>query len=193
MKCAAVSLAFVVFTTNAWCIGSNSKPADITGVADAGAISKDQYRNGFFNLVVDAPDATLQLNPVVDKPGQRARLLQVLAKPAKWDDTYTFAVLADALGNYPQLQSAAHYVRSVRHQLEKEGMPTVRDEFAIVISGIQFSGTILQEHIESGRKYYRGLFATFRNGYILSFDVEAASPDKVKEMVTRLVRFETVK
>lgn len=166
---------------------------DILIVVASSSIAKDQYRNGFFKLVVDAPNATLHLNPVLNNQAQRARLLQVLSNPTTWDETYTFAVLADAISNYPTLESAEHYVRSVRHQLENEGLSTVQDEFSMPIGGVPFSGAILQEHNESGRKYYRGLFATFREGYILSFDVEAASPDKVKNLVTRLVRFGATK
>lgn len=63
--------------------------------------------------------------------------------------------------------------RSVRHQLEKEGLPTVHEEFPISIGGVQFTGAILQEHLPSGQTYYRGMFSIFRNGYILSFDAEA--------------------
>jgi len=135
------------------------------------------------------PNATFQLNPLVNAAGERARLLQVLAKPVKWEDTYTFAVLADSLNKYPQLQSPAQYVRSVRHQLEKGGLLTVREEFPISIGAIQFTGTILQESVPAGRKYYRGMYSTFCNGYILSFDAEAASEDKLNELVARIVTF----
>ena len=80
-------------------------------------------------------------------------------------------------------------MRSVRHQLEKEGPPTVREEFPITIDGVEFTGAILEEHVPAGRKYYRGLYSTLRNGYILTFDAEASSEVKLNELVTRVVRF----
>ena len=167
----------------------SNKPADISFVAAAGAVSGSRYTNSFFKLSVETSNATLQLNPLVNTSGQRARLVQVLAKPTNWEDTYTFAVLADRLTEYPQLESLTQYVRSVRHQLEKEGLSTVREEFPISIGGTQFAGAILEEHVPAGRKYYRGMYSTFRNGYILSFDVEAPSEAKLNELVVTAVKF----
>jgi hypothetical protein len=137
-------------------------------------------------LTVDAPNATLELNPSVNATFDRARLLQVLAKPTTFEDTYTFGVLADSLARNENLESPAQCVRSVRHQL---GLPTVREEFPIVIAGVQFTGAIVQEQVPNGRKYYRGFYATFRNGYILSFDAEASSEAKLSELVARIVKF----
>jgi hypothetical protein len=165
----------------------NKKTPDISMVASAGAVTGGKYTNSFFRLTVAAPNATLEMNPLVNKEGGRARLVQVLAKQMPFDHTYAFAVLADTLAKYPQLQSPAHYVRSVRHQLEREGLATVREEFPITISGVGFTGAILEEHVPEGRKYYRGMYSAFRDGFILSFDAEAASPEKLNELVTRVV------
>ncbi len=165
----------------------SKKVPDILTVASAGAVADGKYTNSFFRLTLAAPNATIELNPLVNKEGGRARLVQVLVKQTTFDNTYTFAVLADTLAKYPQLQSPAHYVRSVRHQLEREGLPTVREEFPITISGVEFTGAILEERVPEGRKYYRGMYAAFRDGFILSFDVEAASPEKVNELVVRFV------
>jgi hypothetical protein len=167
----------------------STKPVDISVVAASGAVSGNRYTNSFFKLSVSSSNATFQLNPLVNTADHRARLVQLLAKPTNWEDTYTFAVLADCLTEYPQLESLTQYVRSVRHQLEKEGLSTVREEFPISIGGTQFAGAILEEHVPAGRKYYRGMYSTFRNGYILSFDVEAASEDKLNELVARAVKF----
>ena len=138
---------------------------------------------------MNAPDGVLRSNPLVDKENGRARLVQVVSKSSTWDETYTFAVLIDTLARYPQLQSPAHYVRSVRHQLEKEGRVTVREEFPVKIDGVQFTGAILEQQLPKGRKYYRGLYTAFRDGLILSFDAEAASEQKLNELVTRVVKF----
>jgi hypothetical protein len=165
------------------------KPADISTVIAAGTVDGSRYTNSYLKLTIDAPNATLALNTVVSPAGVRARLLQVQSKQAEWNDRYTFAVLTDTLTKYPQLLSPAQYVRSVRHQLEKEGLPTVREEFQVTIAGVGFTGAVLQEQVPSGQKYYRGIYTTFRRGYILSFDVEASSEDKLHEVVSRAVRF----
>ena len=189
MKKSIITAILLAVSLVAISLAQTKKPADISTVIAAGTVDGSRYTNPYFKLTIDAPNATLALNPLVSPVGARARLLQVQSKQAEWNDRYTFAVLADTLTEYPQLQSPAQYVRSVRHQLEKGGMPTLREEFQITIAGVGFTGAVLQEQVPSGQKYYRGLYTTFRSGYILSFDVEAPSEDKLNQVVSRLVRF----
>ena len=189
MKKSIITAILLTVSLVAISLAQTKKPADISTVIAAGTVDGSRYTNPYFKLTIDAPNATLALNPLVSPVGARARLLQVQSKQAEWNDRYTFAVLADTLTEYPQLQSPAQYVRSVRHQLEKGGMPTLREEFQITIAGVGFTGAVLQEQVPSGQKYYRGLYTTFRSGYILSFDVEAPSEDKLNQVVSRLVRF----
>ena len=150
----------------------------------------DRYINSFFKLVIYAPNANLRLNPLVNAAGRRARLVQALSKDQSWGETYAFAVLAVSRADYPNLKSLTRYVRSVRHSLERvDGLPLVRKEFPVRIAGIQFVGAIVEEHVPSGRKYYRGFYSTFRDGYILSFDAEAASVEKLTKLLQRTVTF----
>ena len=167
----------------------NKKPITISDVTAAGKLDGSRYTNSFFKLEIIPNSATFQLNPFVNTAGGRARLVQVFSNTTDWESKYTFAVLADSLTKYPELQSLTQYVRSVRHQLEKQGLPTIREEFPISIGGVQFVGAIVQEQIPSGQKYYRGFYSTFRGGFILSFDVEASSQDKVNSLVTQIVQF----
>ena len=37
---------------------------------------------------------------------------------------YTIGILADSLENYPKGMTTTVYVRSVRHELERDGLPT---------------------------------------------------------------------
>jgi len=69
-------------------------------------------------------------------------------------------------------------VRSVRHQLEREGLQTLREEFPIEVSGIRFTGAVLKESDDRGRTHVRGTYSTFLNGYILSLDVTAPSEER---------------
>jgi hypothetical protein len=167
------------------------KDANISTVVASGKVSDNRYENSFFKLAVDAPNATVEMNPVVNTTGQYARLVQVLSKKATWESTYSFSVTAEPLTNlakYPNTQPGL-YVRSIRHQLEREGLLTVREEFPISIGGEQFTGAILQVQEGNGRKHYRGIYTAFRRGYILSLDAEASSEVKLNEMVTRMVKF----
>jgi len=112
-------LASLVMAVSMLCAAQTKPGADITSVATSGTVSGNRYVNSFFGVTIEAPEATFQLNPLLNSGGQRARLLQVLSKRGDWADTFTLAVLADSLRNYPTLQSPERYVRSVRHQLER--------------------------------------------------------------------------
>jgi hypothetical protein len=180
----AVTFIFVGST-----IAQNSKATDISGIAAAGKISGDTYSNSLLRITVDAPNGTLQLNPFVNKEAGRARLVQILSKEVAGDESYTFAVVADTLSRYPQLHSSSDYVRSVRHQLEREGFVTLREEFPINIDGVQFTGAVLRAQTSNGREHCRGLYTTFRDGYIVSVDAEAANEQSLTQLVTRLVKF----
>lgn len=169
----------------------SEKVPDITTVATSGAVTESRYANAYFKLTIDAPNATLQLNPVMNTAGQYARLVQILAKTTNWVDVYTFAVSAETLSNldkYPNTPPS-RYVRSVRHQLEREGLTTVQEEFPVSIAGVEFTGAILEVPESNGRKHYRGVYTTFRQGYILSLDAEASSQKRLTELVQRMVAF----
>lgn len=113
-------------------VAQSDRPPDVTTVAAAGSVTKFGYTNSYFKLSILAPSATVNLNPLVNASGSRARLVQVLSDGKNWNETYTFAVLADALANYhPPLESTAIYVRSIRHNLEREGLSTVKEEFPV--------------------------------------------------------------
>ena len=190
MKSALLGLVLVLGTLAGVSVRSQNT-VSISSVASSGAISENRYINSCFNLTVDAPTATLQLSPAVNTTGQYARLVQVLSDKATWENTYTLAVNAEPLTNLARFPDTppARYVRSVRHQLEKEGLLTVREEFPISIGGEEFTGAVLQVQEENGRKHYRGIYTTFRKGYILSIDAEASSEAKLSEIVTRMVKF----
>jgi hypothetical protein len=162
---------------------------DISGVAAAGSVKDNRYTNSYFKLTVDAHDGTYQLNPVLDTVGKRARLVQVLFKPTTLGNGWAFAVLADALIAHPGLQSSSIYVRSFRHQMETQGDSTVRAEFPVAISGVQFTGAITLEPEPSGLKHYRGFYSAFREDYVLSFDVGATTEIKINDLISHMVTF----
>lgn len=187
MKLALTPIALVISLLVA-STAQTKRSADISAVSEAGVVVNNRYTNSYFKMSVDAPNATLQLNPVVNDKGQFARLLQVESKPSTWEETYALSVSADSLTINPQVKSAVQYVRSVRHQLGREGEPTVREEFPISVAGVQFTGAVLEQQTQ-GRKHYRGIYAAFRNNYVLTFDVEASSPEKLNKLLMEVVKF----
>jgi protein TonB len=73
--------------------------------------------------------------------------------------------------------------------MEKQGLPTVREEFPIDISGVPFTGAVVREQTSDGQKYFRGFYSTSRRGYLLSFDVEGPSETAPNDLVRKLVHF----
>jgi hypothetical protein len=77
----------------------------------------------------------------------------------------------------------------VRRNVEGEGLRTIREESAIEISGLPFVHAILQVAGQGQHTHYRGIYTTFLNGYILSLDVTAASPERLQQVVLGMVKF----
>lgn len=69
-------------------------------------------------------------------------------------------------------------------------METEKAESPIEVSGRSFVQAILKVN-EGGSSHYRAFYTTFLNGYILSLDVSAATPEKIAQLVTRAGKFET--
>jgi hypothetical protein len=163
---------------------------DISAVYAEGKITANEYRNDYFGL-------TLTLSPVnaqftqggfVSPEGKRAHLVNAQLNSSNWDEKYEIAILADALSANPLVRLPEQYVRSVRHQFEREGMTTIQEETPIEISGVKFVQATMKV-MEEGRNHYQGMYTTFLNGYILSIQIQASTPERLNQIVLSMVKF----
>lgn len=179
----------LTFLTAALVLAANGQVAtkDIKEVFAEGKVTNGQYRNDYFGVTLTPVGAQFTEGGFVSPSGNRARLIDAQANAANWDDKYEFAILADARSANPLITSPEQYVRSVRHNLEKEGFVTVQAEAPLQISGVPFVFATMKV-ADQGRNHYRGIYTTFRNGYILSLDVSAPSLARLQGLLT-LVKF----
>lgn len=161
---------------------------DISAVFAEGKVTGNQYKNDYFGLTLTPAGAEFTKGGFVAPEGQRARLVDAEANAKKWEDKYSIAILADALSANPLIHSPEQYLRSVRHGFEREGLVTVEAESPIEISGIRFQQATMKA-TEEGGTHYQGMYTTFLNGYILSIQVQAASPERLKQIVLSMVSF----
>jgi len=164
---------------------------DISAVINDGKFEGNRYLNSYFGLEFTAEGGHAKAGNVVNIPGRRAQLVDAVSDSGEPDESYSFAILADNLENYPQLITPAQYLRSVRHALEKEGLWTIREEFPVEISGKHFIGAIMGVKGEQV-PYFRGMYSTFLHGYILSFDLTARKQEVIERKVSTLVRFHSL-
>ena len=170
---------------------AQQKPAkDVSAVYAEGKISGTEYKNEYFALTLTATPGQFTQAGFVSSEGKRARLIDVQNNSSNFQDKFEIAVLADSLGSNPLVHSPEQYARSVRHQFEKQGMETEKAESPIEVSGLPFVQAVLKVN-EAGRSHYRAIYTTFLNGYILSLDVSASTPEKIAQVVTRAVKFKT--
>ena len=162
--------------------------ADINTVIAAGKVNANEYRNDYFGLTLTAPNGEIQAPVFVNQEAQRARLAEAYSKIKVGPLKYSVGLLVDSRAKNGRIFTPERYIIAVRHQLEKEDSTTVREEFPIDVSGVTFVGTVLKVKFGS-QFYYRGLYATFLNGYILSFDVKADTPERLPELLASGVRF----
>lgn len=163
---------------------------DISAVFGEGKVSGNQYTNGYFGLTLTPANAQFTQGGFVSSEGKRARLVDAQSNAKNWEEKFSIAILADALSANPLVHSPTQYVRSVRHQLEREGMATIQDETPIEISGLKFVQATMKV-TEQGRTHYQAVYTTFLNGYILSLQVEAPTPERLNQIVLSMVKFKT--
>jgi hypothetical protein len=161
---------------------------DISSVVSAGRVNGDVYLNTYFGISIAAPNAHITSPELVNVAGRRARLLNAVYDSPQGAMNYTFGLMADSLENYPKGMSMAVYVRSVRHQLEKDGLITQREEFPVTISGVTFTGAVLKVPEKSNFGYYRGIYSTFLNGYVVSLEVQSGSEERLQQLLSSAVK-----
>jgi len=181
---AVLSLVFVAVAASA----NEVATKDIKAVYADGKIADGQYKNDYFGVTLTPADAQFTQGGFVSSEGARARLIDAQANAANWEDRYEIAILADALSANPLISSPAQYVRSVRHQLEKEGFETVETESPLEISGLRFVYATMKIGGQ-GHTRYRGVYTTFLKGYILSLDVSVGSTARLQSIL-KMVKFE---
>ena len=170
---------------------AQQKPSkDISAVYAVGKISGTEYKNEYFALTLTATPGQFTQGGFVSSEGKRARLVDVQNNSSNFQEKFEIAVLADSLAANPLVHAPEQYARSVRHQFERQGMETEKAESPIEVSGLPFVQAILKVS-EGGSTHYRAIYTAFLNGYILSLDVSAATPEKIAQVVTRAVKFET--
>src|SRR5258706_4988209 len=165
---------------------------DIKSVVAAGKVVANQYSNEYFELSVTADNGEIQAPVFVNAEAQRARLMDASALLKVHPFRYSMGVLVDSCAKNPLIHSLEQYVRAVSHQLTKESVETlepIREEFPIDISGVRFVGTVMKVSIR-GQVYYRGVYATFLNGYIFGLDVKADDTERLQELLTSMIRLQ---
>lgn len=154
----------------------------------AGSVTPGKYENRLLGLTLDISQSTYAV-PEAARAQQHAAIISIGGGSATSHDKYSLDVRLDELIGHQQFHSPAEYVRSAREQFEARGFSILREEFPIDISGIEFTGMAMKGKNTSAEEVYRGIYSTFRLGYVLTLDVEAATETGLNEIVTSRVHF----
>ena len=168
-------------------LSAQTPKADISTVVASGKMRGDTYENAYFGIMISAPKAKFTTPSLVNAAGHRARLLNLVLDSGDGAKNYTIGLMADSLENYPNLTPNV-YLRSVRHSLERDGLITDRQEFPITISGVSFVGAMLKVPEKPNFGYYRGIYSTFLNGYVVSLEVQARTPEHIQELLSSAIK-----
>ena len=159
------------------------RAADVASLIKAGKVRGTEYRNEYFGLSLQAPGGVFAPTPVVDDQARNVRLVDAVVQRSD-GHAYEISILADGLSNYPDLKSRAEYLRGFVTQLQRDGAKLSRDDFPYVISGVEFVGAILEESDGAVTHNSRGLFTAVMKGYMLTFDIAAASESEVLKIAS---------
>lgn len=183
-------LMFIFFLSMAAAYAQDHVTKDISAVYAEGKVNGNEYKNDYFGLTLRAEGGRFTGGGFVSSDGKRARLVDMQANPDAWKDKFEIAVLADSLAANPTIHSPEQYVRSARHQFEKEGMETEKVESPAEVSGLSFVRAVLKIN-DGGRIHYRAVYSTFLKGYILSLDLSAATPEKIEQLAASAIQFKS--
>jgi hypothetical protein len=70
MKKSILAAIFLTFSLVAISLAQTEKPGAFSSVTAAGTLDRSRYANPYFGLTIDAPNATLTLNPQVNTAGE---------------------------------------------------------------------------------------------------------------------------
>jgi hypothetical protein len=188
LKVSALAKTLLFSVTFTMICAAQTATKDISSLIAAGKITGNQYQNDYLGLTFTAEGGHVKPSSVTNLAAGRARIVEAISDSDAPDSSYSFEILVDGVANYPQIKSPAQYLRSVRHSLEKEGLRTLREEFSVEISGIPFTGAIMEVPGEQ-IPYFRGMYTAFVNGYIVSFDLTARKEPVIEKLVASLVKF----
>lgn len=170
LLCPAVCLILVSLLA-----AQSTKTADIKTVTNAGRITGEQYENSYFGVTVRVPQPNehLALNALVAE--NRAILLEAVHSQGDMAQRHNFVIVAHS-ANIPGLTSTTQFVRSVRHQLEREGFETVKAELPVMIAGHEFIQSDLRMKDNS---HWKSILVTPIKGYMFGFWMEAANKEQL--------------
>ena len=154
------------------------KRADVNSVAAAGHIKNKEYTNSYFGVHVQLPQPApkVELNKLVAE--NRVMLLLASNETGSTDQQYTFTIVAHS-DDIPGLEDTPQFVRSVRHQLEREGYETLLAEARVVIGGHEF----IQSNLKMlNRNYWKSVLVTRMKGYMFGFWMEAPSKQQMEKL-----------
>jgi len=158
-----------------------AQTADIKTVVAQGRVVGTDYKNDYFHVVVHIPQPNTyqDINTIVTE--NRAQLLNAANTTGPMEQRHSFAIVIHSV-NIPGLQSTAQFVRSVRHNLEREGLETISSEVPVSIDAHTFIQSTLKKSVP-GERFFKGISCTLLKGYIFGFWVEAANEAELNKML----------
>lgn len=157
------------------------KKLDMKAVAAAGHLKGTEYLNSYFGVSVRLPQPNEQLIVNGFVAENRAILVEAVNGKGEAQKRKKFVIVAYS-SDIPGLTSTTQFVRSVRHQLEREGFQTTHAELRVVIAGHEFIRSDLKMKSEN---YWKAVMLTQVKGYMFGFWMEAATEEELAK-VTKL-------
>jgi|SRR5882762_1167790 len=178
MKVLLALVSCVVFYLSGSFSGAPTAPKiDTKAVAAAGHLNGAEYENDYFGIAVRLPEPNehLVLSGLVVE--NRAILLEAVNEKGDIQQRHNFVIVAHS-ADIPGLTSTAQFVRSVRHQLEREGFQTMRAEISVTIAGHEFIQSDLKMESKN-QNYCKAVMFTHIKGYMFGFWMEAANKEQL--------------
>lgn len=173
----AIVPCVVSYLSGAFAAAQSAPKANIKAVADAGHLRGAEYKNDYFSVTVRLPEPNehLVLNGLV--ADDRAILLEAVNEKGDMQQWHNFVIVAHS-ADIPGLTSTVQFVRSVRHQLERDGFQTLRAEIAVTVGGREFIESDLKMESKN-QNYCKAIMLTRIKDYMFGFWMEAVNQEQL--------------
>lgn len=185
LRALSIILAALILPTGTFAQKSEFE-AETLELANAGRLKDNVYSNSHagFSFQLPQPPCDGKLNTGLDLQNGMVFLFDCKHVVQGWKGMYMFTIFTQAWARYPNLESVAQYVRSVRHAGEWDPkIHTIEPETQRQMAGLEFTETIVSNQIPEGRTYYQGVTCAHYGAYLLCFKAEAPTVEALRELL----------
>jgi hypothetical protein len=164
---------------------------DFSSMAAAGKVNGDIYQNSILGITLSAPKARWEVRGPISAAAKQGRLIDAVydvGVPQRGPkENYTLGLLVESQENFPKGTTLDQYVRGLRQRVEDNNVKIHHEASPLTVQGVRFVGTVFLFHERPDFGYYRGLYSTNLNGYLVTIELQCGEEERLQKLLSSTV------